>query len=458
MLIGASLFFISGNKRINKFHNILSCLGFSLCIFAVYFLTSRHLYPGTLALLPTIGAALIILSPSSWVNRKILSNPVLVYVGLISYSLYLWHWPILSFFHIVEDDPSASLKWILLLISVVLSVLSFELVEKPIRSLSAPTRKRLTFYLLFASSVVLLIGLLVYNRRIPSFTQTERISKIVSVKNDWDNLGDSKRVSLSQEISYFVNGTGENSVLFLGDSQVIQYYPRMMKKMKMNQKLIFFPHGVCPQIPYLFDSNQRSDICPEILEATIGLVKKEKPKAIVISSFYSNHFSSHSSYIIKNQKAGYGEPGFELSMQYMEQHLLQFRKLGTKVYIVLNVPAGRQFDPSRMFQRSFSLNPVVLNIQKYKRSSDLQELRHIKARIRQTAEAAGAKVIDPSDYLCSVEECEVLDEKGFPKYMDEIHLRAGHVRDNIKYLDEVLDPWIGVPQTPVYSIPEPGDL
>src|SRR5690606_36167303 len=55
-------------------------------------------YPGFAALLPVAGSlALLAAGPDTWVNRHVLGNRVMVLIGLISYTLYLWHWPILSF-------------------------------------------------------------------------------------------------------------------------------------------------------------------------------------------------------------------------------------------------------------------------------------------------------------------------------------------------------------------------
>ena len=92
-------------------------------------------FPGWWALLPTIGTCLLIFAGSeAWLNRAIFSNKVLVAIGLISYPLYLWHWPILSFISIVRGNAgSASLRLVAVLIAFALATLTYVLVEKPIR-------------------------------------------------------------------------------------------------------------------------------------------------------------------------------------------------------------------------------------------------------------------------------------------------------------------------------------
>lgn len=99
------------------------------------------LFPGAWALLPVGGTFLIILAgPLAWLNRKLLSRRELVWLGLISYPLYLWHWPLLAFARIVEREvPAPALRAAMVLGSVMLAWLTYALVEKPLRL--APLRR-----------------------------------------------------------------------------------------------------------------------------------------------------------------------------------------------------------------------------------------------------------------------------------------------------------------------------
>lgn len=90
--------------------------------------------PGWRALLPTFGTYLLISSRTSLVNDKGLSNRGLVWLGLISYPLYLWHWPLLTFARITESgNPSRPLIFLCVIVSVVLAWLTYVFVEGPIR-------------------------------------------------------------------------------------------------------------------------------------------------------------------------------------------------------------------------------------------------------------------------------------------------------------------------------------
>jgi peptidoglycan/LPS O-acetylase OafA/YrhL len=95
---------------------------------------ARH-YPGRWALLPVGGAALLIaVGPDAWVNRNILGKRLLVALGLISYPLYLWHWPILTFLRLLQGEvPPAWVRALALVSSFVLAWLTYAIVERPIR-------------------------------------------------------------------------------------------------------------------------------------------------------------------------------------------------------------------------------------------------------------------------------------------------------------------------------------
>lgn len=115
--------------------NVQSIVGAALIVLAVVVVNKQNAVSGWWGLLPTIGACLAISSgPDAWLNRNILSHKLVVWFGLISYPLYLWHWPLLSLLHIVEDDtPLLTVRIVAVLMSVALAWLTLQLVEKPIR-------------------------------------------------------------------------------------------------------------------------------------------------------------------------------------------------------------------------------------------------------------------------------------------------------------------------------------
>ena len=136
MSIGGLLTF-KAIKIENQLAHACSVIGLMVIIIASFFLSESRLYPGWWALFPTLAAAAIIQSGSdSLVNKHILSNKAMVFVGKISYSLYLWHWPLLVFSRIVYPEGSDSIlanTWVIVLISIIMSVMSYFFVENPLR-------------------------------------------------------------------------------------------------------------------------------------------------------------------------------------------------------------------------------------------------------------------------------------------------------------------------------------
>lgn len=115
--------------------DVKSAVGCALLVAAVFTLTKDSVFPGWLALLPTVGTYFLIAAgPEAWLNRNVLSRSPLAGIGLISFPLYLWHWPILSFLRVIGSGPPArSVKIGAVIVSGALAWLTYRLVERPIR-------------------------------------------------------------------------------------------------------------------------------------------------------------------------------------------------------------------------------------------------------------------------------------------------------------------------------------
>ena len=115
--------------------NLASALGSAFILTAVFALDKHTKFPGWAALLPIAGTVLMISAgANAWINRHILSRPPVVFVGLISYPLYLWHWPLLSFARIIlSEQPGTMLAVIMVAASILLAWITYRFVERPIR-------------------------------------------------------------------------------------------------------------------------------------------------------------------------------------------------------------------------------------------------------------------------------------------------------------------------------------
>lgn len=116
-----------------------SVVGLGLVLAGLALTNRSRDFPGWWALLPVSGAVLLIAAgPHAWVNRRLLSSRAMVAIGLVSYPLYLWHWPLLAFARILTTEPSPLLRALMVVAAGVLAVLTYRFVETPLRHARSP--------------------------------------------------------------------------------------------------------------------------------------------------------------------------------------------------------------------------------------------------------------------------------------------------------------------------------
>lgn len=122
-------------KRSMWVSQVISIFGICLIVIGTRFIDKHSPFPGWLALLPALGATCLIASgEKAWINRYALSNRVMVWIGLISFPLYLWHWPLLAFAKIIEaGEVRSHVRFWLMMFAILLSWVTYAVIEKPIR-------------------------------------------------------------------------------------------------------------------------------------------------------------------------------------------------------------------------------------------------------------------------------------------------------------------------------------
>jgi peptidoglycan/LPS O-acetylase OafA/YrhL len=137
LMIGGLLAYTALHKPalICRGKNLQSTIGFVLLIAGAVLINEEQAFPGWRALLPTVGSFFIVSAgPEGWFNKYVLSTRIFVWFGLISYPLYLWHWPLLSFIRIIEGAHGGRIiRVVAVIVAIALSWLTFRFVEKPIR-------------------------------------------------------------------------------------------------------------------------------------------------------------------------------------------------------------------------------------------------------------------------------------------------------------------------------------
>ena len=138
----------------NRFRQVLSVLGAFLIFCGFFVIHGGKDFPGFWGLIPVVGAIFIIGAGSeAWLNRVVLSHRALVFIGLISFPLYLWHWPLLTFSRLLAGgNPSWYVRVAVILVSFLLAWVTYRFVERPIR-FGANGRARVAVLVLVAAGV-----------------------------------------------------------------------------------------------------------------------------------------------------------------------------------------------------------------------------------------------------------------------------------------------------------------
>jgi hypothetical protein len=138
-------------KQSKRLSEMLGWCGLAAIITSIFAFTSKTPIPSWPAAFPVIGTCLLIMAEGSLVSRVALTHRAVVYVGLISYPLYLWHWPLLVFAEIYRFKPLTDIQRGLVIgLAFLLASLTFKLLERPVRT----SRKAIVGPLAAAMAVV----------------------------------------------------------------------------------------------------------------------------------------------------------------------------------------------------------------------------------------------------------------------------------------------------------------
>jgi peptidoglycan/LPS O-acetylase OafA/YrhL len=232
LLIGAALAYRQVLRPEFALHagtrDILGLGGVVLVAASIFGLDGKMAFPGWWALFPVIGAASLILAgPETWANRVLLANRPMVFIGLISYPLYLWHWPLLTFARILNTgEPPVVMRLAALLVSVILAWLTYRLIERPIRYGPRPWIKTIVL----AAIMVALgaVGLNIDARDGLEFRLRQFSGLGDQLK--WDHLeipttGCREQMRLPEMQYCLQSGSAPPKVVLIGDSHANSLYP-----------------------------------------------------------------------------------------------------------------------------------------------------------------------------------------------------------------------------------------
>lgn len=282
----------------------LSALGIALIGIAILIITREKEFPGWWAILPICGAVLVIAAgETAWVNRVVLSNRILVWIGLISFPLYLWHWPLLSFAYIMEGAmPSGEIRSIAVLFAVVFAWLTYEFLEKPIR-FGKKSRSKIAGLMLLMIAIGI-VGYLTYKHDglesrqvvLNNFDPNQHIQAQFNPPSSC--VVDKKEYPLANKFcTKFVAENARKTIVLWGDSSITAWQSVFLDVAKSESyTLIRISHPSCPPILEArkthFDFPESRNYCADgkLQREVVRLIRAQHPDLTVVISawnFYS---------------------------------------------------------------------------------------------------------------------------------------------------------------------------
>jgi peptidoglycan/LPS O-acetylase OafA/YrhL len=402
-----------------------SAVGFALVLGPAVFLAQVLKYPGYFALLPTVGALLLIAAgPRALINRAVLSHPVMVAVGLVSYSLYLWHWPLLSFAHILGHGEDVTVTLLCVAAAALLAGVTYLYVERPLRHARFSA---LPVGLFGAVMSLCLVGVLSQWSALSPRLNAARYQKISDAIGDWTFPAGLRKVTTPSSLRIHTAGEGADKVLFFGDSNIMQYWPRIERILGHSvefQSVIFATSGGC--VPILGAPHPSRPDCTTFVERGMELAADPSIKSVVIGAAWMAYFNSAE--VLSQSNAAFGS---------LTKTIRELSAQGKTVWLVLNIPIGAGISPKGAVRRTFWGDTKVVPMELSRAEFD-RSWGPVRAQLVQAAKSGGGRIIDPSEWMCSDSICPGETENGSPIYTDGSHLRASYVRNYATFMDQTL--------------------
>jgi peptidoglycan/LPS O-acetylase OafA/YrhL len=396
-------------------HGSVPFVGAALVAVAATYIDSTMAFPGWLALLPSLGAMLLLHSGAGAPNRFLSSRPM-QFVGGLSYTWYLWHWPALVFAGILfPDHRAAALAAVVL--SFAVSVVTHYLFENPIRYspvlLPRPALSLGLSALLVACSVGVCYA--AYRTGKHAMELPDQRALVKAVEDDPKFAGCALAFLESSGIDCaFGDPSSARTIVLFGDSHAFHWAPAFEAiAVRMHLRLVLAIKNYCPSVdvpihnPYL---RRTSHECAEWRTSEMARIKALNPLLVVLSN--------SSSYI---QRAGQTSGAARLTLAQWRDGLRKtLTELeGTPIVILTDVPVPGHHIPeclSRAAWRSLDGDRLCGFPRSTAIRGDVRDAEHGAA-----SERAGAKVVDLSDMFCGEARCDARRD-GFVLYRDSNHV------------------------------------
>ena len=431
ILLGAfAAFYLSHDTppRISRVvSQLLSATGLLLVTYSVFYFDAATPFPSLFALVPTIGAVLIVIFTSKdTFTYRLLSNVCFVGAGLISYSAYLWHHPIFAFAKYISDDKLSSyLAEALILLTVLLAYLTWRFIEKPLRARNNFSQKEIFNYSACGLMFFVAIGFL-FN------------SHLVKPKFDLDNPVDlsstsSEELIEGRDCSDFkviegsavckTYGEGKTLIVVWGDSHARTLFTSLPKSfLKPNTELMLIEHDGCPPIVGVVRADRIDDAencrSTKTLSSYANYIASKSPQKVVLVARWSLYlrgwkkrgFRKAAYYLALNEvEAGSEDASRRAFVQGMKSTITRFRN--SELYIL-----GQPPDLNHLNQRTIQASDKVDR-------ASIDRWHSVESEVFSQLKDLPFEYINTRDYFCNGMNC-ILRIHSQPIYSDNNHLKG----------------------------------
>jgi peptidoglycan/LPS O-acetylase OafA/YrhL len=429
----------------------LAALGIGLIALAVFGFDDHTPFPGLAALVPCLGAALVIRFGAGGRGAgSILRARPLVFVGLISYSLYLWHWPLIVFTrNAAGHAPTPSQSALLILASLVVAWLSWRYIERPFRGTASRIGRRpiLVSAVAVMTAAIGMAGYVIRSEGIPerlppaaqkvyAATRDESRFGAPPCFADSDNPGPSRSDIRSGRLCPLGAETGgAPAFLVWGDSHSGAMASAIDGAARQaGVSGLFAGHSSCPPLPGVqLSTRGYTQRCADFNAAVRDLVLSHHIQQVILIAYWPKYVHNAE---LPNQGVDFDpsvpaplEDKSRSVVESFDRLLAELKQAGIKAVLVMDVPEMGHYMPEEVAKAiikgtSTDLAPPWDYISKRQALS-----RAVLARMAKTY---GASIVDPLPALCPNNHCETLRD-GMPIFRDADHITATTSR-SLSYL------------------------
>ena len=419
----------------------LGVAGLGLVVGSLALLDQGMPFPGWRAVAPVLGAVLLIAAgPGGAVNRVVLSARPAVAVGLVSYPLYLWHWPLLAYAHIVHQGRPLKPLLVVALVAAAggLAWATWRFVEQPVRfGMVRPVR-----WLAGAMAGLGVLGLAVWAVPVRGGVDVAAINAAIGDGVFKATPGMRVRDVAGKLEAGIGPANGAPGVLLVGDSLLFQYGPRVQALADAGRLAgpVWFVTGPsCAPFPGTVRPAPFAH-CRDLAGMVRDLMARERIGTVVLGAFWPGHFNPPAQVEIGGQVVAIdGAAARAAVFAHLEAEVARLRGMGVRVVLLLTPPVDARFDPRGMVTRNWHGYRVAADPLAAVPLADLEPGRAgVDARLREIAARTGAEVRDPLPEICGPGPgCAPFMPGGGPKFADDKHVRPGFAA-GLTFLDDLL--------------------